>query len=119
MDIRIVEPCPECGATPKEIFCNFANRCYIRCPECGYKQTWTGGRFGYSGPEEALHAWNEDMSRRAFSKALPCPFCGSDKLDMEQDEGSFIIRCTMCKCGTVRCNSRENALKAWNRRAQP
>jgi Lar family restriction alleviation protein len=54
-------------------------------------------------------------------KLKPCPFCGSSHVlaeDFEEfDMGMYWIRCGDCGAGCSTKDTTEEAIKAWNRRA--
>jgi Lar family restriction alleviation protein len=56
-------------------------------------------------------------------KLKPCPFCGSSHVlaeDFEEfDMGMYWIRCGDCGAGCSTKDTTEEAIKAWNRRAEP
>lgn len=50
---------------------------------------------------------------------LPCPFCGYDYADIEQDKEGFVyVRChkSGCMARTDGCLNEEEAARLWNRR---
>ena len=47
----------------------------------------------------------------------PCPFCGSSMCQTYLAGESVYVRCNMCNSTSGEKNSREAAVKAWNRRA--
>ena len=52
-------------------------------------------------------------------KLLPCPFCGSNRVDfwIDGEEGNiYQIVCLGCFNGTDECATREVAIKKWNTR---
>ena len=52
-------------------------------------------------------------------KLLPCPFCGYDYADIEQDKEGFVyVRChkSGCMARTDGCLNEEEAARLWNRR---
>ena len=53
-------------------------------------------------------------------KLKPCPFCGSDDLEMEGSiMSSYYVRCRKCGAGggVMFPDNEENAVKMWNARA--
>lgn len=55
--------------------------------------------------------WDEEL--------LPCPFCGSDRVDFwdtESTDHPYQIICIRCCNGTDRCRTEEIAIKKWNTR---
>ena len=115
MEITIVEPCPECGTVPNKFTETKDPNGYllrIECPNCGWTSNNTDFEAGF-----ALRKWNESASNRRIEKAAkPCPFCSSISLVLDYDNDSYFVVCTHCGCRTANCNTKENALNAWNRR---
>jgi Lar family restriction alleviation protein len=54
-----------------------------------------------------------------MNNLLPCPFCGGEADIFEASEDSFCTLCTDCGVETPYQISAEEAVAAWNRRAQP
>lgn len=54
-----------------------------------------------------------------MDKLLTCPFCGGEADIFEASEDSFCTLCTDCGVETPYQISAEEAIAAWNRRAQP
>lgn len=53
-----------------------------------------------------------------MSKELkPCPFCGSDDLDIEERNDIKFVFCKNCQASTADCYDVKEAVIAWNRRA--
>jgi len=55
-------------------------------------------------------------------KLKACPFCGGEALEHSGNidaslRGIFSISCGDCGCGTADEYSKDNATKAWNKRA--
>jgi len=50
----------------------------------------------------------------------PCPFCGAKAEILHYENDGYLPECTKC-CGMVEkwFNTPEEAISAWNRRAQP
>ena len=60
-----------------------------------------------------------------MDKLKPCPFCGGEAVIVNIDfyidnsGGTYGIRCTKCRaCSSMRCDSEEKAIEAWNRRVE-
>lgn len=50
---------------------------------------------------------------------LPCPFCGADDAQTDFIEGeSYLVECSACHAETGICDSAQEAIDAWNRRAR-
>lgn len=48
-----------------------------------------------------------------------CPFCGGETLEMDRNNGEWFVTCYECPCQGVEGNlTREQAIKAWNTRAE-
>lgn len=43
-----------------------------------------------------------------------CPFCGSDKLDIQQQDGEYWIECEVCSACSHSVPSEANAIERWN-----
>ena len=53
-----------------------------------------------------------------YEKLKPCPFCGSSMCQTYL-AGEFVyVRCNMCNSTSGLAESRDAAIKAWNRRAE-
>ena len=117
MEITIVEPCPECGSIPNKFTAtqeenDCAPRLHIECPQCG----WTSG-YEHTNPSMVLSKWNDRVSNRRIEKtAKPCPFCSSISVVLDYYNCSYFVVCTHCGCKTAYCNTKEDAIKAWNKR---
>ena len=49
----------------------------------------------------------------------PCPFCGSKEVYLDKpDTHCFYVFCANCGVNGTTANTRERAVKAWNRRAE-
>lgn len=48
----------------------------------------------------------------------PCPFCGSNDIDIEKLEkyGTYYLSCKQCSIEQPLYNTLEQAINAWNRR---
>lgn len=48
----------------------------------------------------------------------PCPFCGCENSTLIQfvPEEEFCIECALCECSTRLCDTKDEAVDAWNRR---
>ena len=60
-----------------------------------------------------------DMSE----KLKPCPFCGSKWTQVRYsnnpfDKNRYRAECTDCYAVTKACNNEQDAIEAWNRRAE-
>lgn len=51
--------------------------------------------------------------------ALPCPFCGGNKIKTPYVCGDHFIECSSCHSTSNIVSSREQALKLWNTRPAP
>ena len=50
----------------------------------------------------------------------PCPFCGNTVIRINEDMEGWIVFCSKilsCANGTTSWNTKEQAIKAWNRRS--
>jgi Lar family restriction alleviation protein len=47
----------------------------------------------------------------------PCPFCGSDDVIFEGIPGCVSVVCEICECVKVGYDNHEQAIQAWNQRA--
>jgi Lar family restriction alleviation protein len=45
-----------------------------------------------------------------------CPFCGGEAIEVRASE-SYWVRCSDCDAEIALCDSRSDAIAAWNRRA--
>lgn len=59
------------------------------------------------------------MQWKDFQPLRECPFCGGEADIFEASEDSFCALCTDCGVETPYQTSTEEAIAAWNRRAQP
>lgn len=46
----------------------------------------------------------------------PCPFCGGEAQFWIAYNGTCIVQCTNCCCGTLHYYDAKSPVKAWNRR---
>jgi Lar family restriction alleviation protein len=46
-----------------------------------------------------------------------CPFCGGEAIELRASE-SYWVRCSDCDAEIALCDSRFNAIAAWNRRVE-
>ena len=102
-----LKPCPFCGEKVKvdvpqsfsefkRVFCpNFF------CPNCGANNLW--GKY-------AIKLWN---NRKKIKR---CPICGAKGLIYETYDGTWVVQCSKCFLTTPYKLTREEAIKAWNRR---
>lgn len=51
--------------------------------------------------------------------ALPCPFCGGNKIKTPYVCGDHFIECSSCHSASNIVSSRKQALKLWNTRPAP
>ena len=66
----------------------------------------------------------ERRNVKQIAENEPCPFCGSDSVEVYThygesagiQYGGYYPECTVCGCRLNYYDSREEALKAWNRR---
>ena len=116
MEITIVEPCPECGTVPNKFTeTKEKNGCllHIECPNCG----WTSNNIDFEAGL-VLRRWNDSaVNRRTEKKAKPCPFCGSNELEIAMESNLlWAITCQECEGRSGLYNTQQEALEAWNRR---
>lgn len=57
------------------------------------------------------------MTDNELDVLLPCPFCGSNEASIVS-EASWAVKCHSCWSKVQCCDSRDNAIKAWNTRAK-
>ena len=51
-------------------------------------------------------------------KLKPCPFCGSKHIDITNfGEVMWFIQCDDCNATFPECDTKKEAIEAWNRRA--
>lgn len=50
-----------------------------------------------------------------MKKLKPCPFCGSNDLDIER-KCLFFVTCYKCDCEGPAKKDKEEAIDAWNKR---
>jgi len=48
----------------------------------------------------------------------PCPFCGCKRSRIQLYEDSVFRVCIKCRCGTRACETKAEATKVWNTRAE-
>lgn len=96
--------------TPEERVEAFSKFCISRkCDDCACAKQ---GRKGISLCEFrwlALEAEEEEP--------LACPFCGGEAIGVHERDG-FSEHCKLCWAGTDVCNTKAEAIAAWNRRAK-
>lgn len=118
--------CPFCGGN-NFTYAVYESKKHVECNECDcigpnggtYDSNNVGKDSNFS---KAVAVWNEREFSETITKALmPCPFCGSDKLECSIYMSSGVVECN--SCGTVGPTSNdegnegfEGAIKAWNRR---
>ncbi len=49
----------------------------------------------------------------------PCPFCGCNKPYIADYKDEFTVECSRCDCSTRLCDTKEEAIDAWNTRDNP
>lgn len=77
---------------------------------------WTEG--GYIHIGELLHIQiGKSEEEKAMSELKPCPFCGGKAECFTVNSASWVY-CTDCRCETWVCDTPEEAIAAWNRRAE-
>lgn len=52
-----------------------------------------------------------------MTELKPCPFCGGEAELIDKYEGVFWIICKGCLCESGFVKTKEEAINAWNRRA--
>lgn len=53
------------------------------------------------------------------SELKPCPFCGGDEIRLDKNEtGHYHAVCTTCECSFSYDWTKEEAITAWNQRAE-
>ena len=100
--------------TPEERIDAFKRYCAQRvCDDCqAYKiHHCPDGRMG------CIVRW---LSLEAEEELLPCPFCGGDAVVVVThpiSQGAY-VRCKECRVLSMPCNTKAEAIAAWNRRAE-
>lgn len=58
----------------------------------------------------------------AIDELKPCPFCGGDAEIYDFKDGRYLVECSNTSCDVYPCTSihydKEDAIAAWNRRAE-
>lgn len=118
MEITIVEPCPECGTVPNKFTVTkdengYTTWLHIECPNCGWKLNYK-----HVDADFVLRNWNDSASSRRIEKAAkPCPFCGSNELEIAMESNLlWAVTCQECEGRSGLHNTKEDALDAWNKR---
>lgn len=52
-----------------------------------------------------------------FDKLKPCPFCGSSMCQTYLSGEFYYVRCNRCNSTSGLADTKDAAIKAWNRRA--
>lgn len=52
-----------------------------------------------------------------MEKLKPCPFCGNKNIEIVDGDAWPWVRCRECLGSTAMENTKEEAIKKWNRRA--
>ena len=53
---------------------------------------------------------------KQLDKNLPCPFCGSDELDVYEDSGWWVAQCWNCSARVDPSLKKEAVIERWNTR---
>ena len=140
MSIKIdVEPCPKCKSSEffltikynKEDVEKHRLSAAVTCTRCNYKFDYILDLNLDITPFISLYELIAPYNKATRApKQLPCPFCGSNDLDIEyvpadeDDEGYYHsngfckIYCRKCGSSTMQSHSYEDALEKWNSRKQ-
>ena len=51
-----------------------------------------------------------------MTELKPCPFCGSDGLELYRDFGMYYMMCHMCGVIASLHYNRDDSIRMWNRR---
>lgn len=80
--------------------------CNIECKQCRLNDN----------VHNCYKARIEWMLEEAMQELLPCPFCGS-RAELDIERGFPYVHCTCCTARTGTCDTNEEAIEEWNRRA--
>lgn len=124
-----LKPCAKCGGEAKQCVGRDGNRrnrhlVYGYCcsnKDCSWSYAWTA----HSSLKEAADSWNKKVDAAEYLKSeskklLPCICGGKANLVFERYEGAFglwFVRCESCQRLQTGVASKDNAIEAWNRRA--
>ena len=110
-----LKPCPFCGGTGDIVKIDNGSCCYIQCQKCRRLT------FNYNSPEGAAEAWNkawdEIAAKQTKPELKPCPFCGTQAVEIWATAGMFRVVCPKCRCTTEHKFTQQQAADVWNRRA--
>lgn len=82
----------------------------VECRNCALYE-----RDGEDGScERQLKMWLNEEYKEPLK---PCPFCGSENIEKRGHDINYYIECAGCRATTSICTSRDESIRAWNRRA--
>ena len=98
-----LKPCPFCGGEAKvDVSQALSELKQVFCPNCGASNLWG---------KDAVKLWNKRK------KIKRCPICGAKGLIHEAYDGTWLVQCSKCYLTGPHKPTQEEAIKAWNRRA--
>ena len=107
-----LKPCPFCGEKADvHTLTSLYDVKQVFCTDCGATNTlWS---------EDAIKQWNERKQRKRRKKReiKSCPLCGAKALAYEGYDGDWSVQCMKCSLTSPYKLTREEAIEAWNRRA--
>ena len=100
-----LKPCPFCGGDVETNTSSVIEQIY--CPNCGATTVWS--TFSVSREH-----WNKRTKKETRLKL--CPICGNRAIIHKAYDGTFCVQCPKCTLTSPYKSTKEEAIKAWNRR---